>query len=320
MRIPLTAGGAYEAAILVLEDEGLTGLGEGAARAARGEPLVRVVEELRSGRPVSGPARCAWDTALLDLEARRAGLPLCELLGGRRRSGVECSALFAAGRAAEVAAGVEQWRARGFTAFELGTVNAGGALDLERVGAARWAGGPGARLRLDLGGRLDLGRAAAALPSLDRFHLELVVQPLPAAAPVEQWRALAAACGLPVAARHSLADPAAAGCLAAAGFALAVELATVGGPRGVIPLAVRGSGPVTVGSAAATSIGIAAGLHVACALEREPLACGLATRSRLGGDVAAGLGADGPRLDLPDGPGLGLELDRAALARYRLDR
>jgi L-alanine-DL-glutamate epimerase-like enolase superfamily enzyme len=36
--------------------------------------------------------------------------------------------------------------------------------------------------------------------------------------------------------------------------------------------------------------------------------------------VARGLALDGPCLRLPDAPGLGVELDEAALDAYRIDR
>jgi L-alanine-DL-glutamate epimerase-like enolase superfamily enzyme len=52
----------------------------------------------------------------------------------------------------------------------------------------------------------------------------------------------------------------------------------------------------------------------------EPLACGLATGTLLDDDLAFGADLRGPRLQAPTGPGLGVELDRRALALYRLDR
>jgi L-alanine-DL-glutamate epimerase-like enolase superfamily enzyme len=59
---------------------------------------------------------------------------------------------------------------------------------------------------------------------------------------------------------------------------------------------------------------------VACALLPEPLACGLDTGRLLDDDLAFGPVLRGPRLQAPAGPGLGVELDRRALALYRLDR
>ena len=101
---------------------------------------------------------------------------------------------------------------------------------------------------------------------------------------------------------------------------VAMKLATVGGPAAAVALAGGARGPALLGSSYETSVGLAAAVHAACALPAEPLDCGLATRGLLDADMASGLPAAGPLLRLPAGPGLGVELDRRTLARYRLDR
>lgn len=291
IRIPMTRGRSYEAVLATLSRDGLVGLGEG---------------------PTAEAARAM---AGLDLEARERGVPLAELLGGVRRRTVPCTALIEDARPDEVASSVEELRARGFGAFKLKAANAGGQVDLERLGAARWAAGLGAGLRLDLNGR----RARNALSTLNHLHLELVEQPLPAAAPAAEWMALGMDTGVTLAADESLANRELACELARQGTGLAIKLARVGGPQAALELARAATGPVTIGSSYETGIGIAAALHVACALPREPLACGLATRRLLEADLVTGL-PEGPELMLPSGPGLGVELDREAVARYRVDR
>ena len=309
----------YEAVIVTLHQDGLTGLGEAPALPARGGSLGSLVRELRAGRPVSPAARCAAETARCDLEAKRRGVPLAELLGGRRRRSVECSALVTALRPAEVVRELERWAESGFATFKLKACDAA-PLDLERLGAARWAAGRGGRLRLDFNGRLTPAEAEVRLGSLERFGIELFEQPLPTGAPVGEWRRLAERTCVTLAADESLADHRVGGELADAGMALALKLATVGGPRAALGLAARAGGPVTVGSSFETSIGVAAALQVACALGHEPMPCGLATGDLLEGDVARGLALDGFCLRLPDVPGLGVHLDQRALDAYRVDR
>lgn len=308
--IPM-ATGRHEGVVLVLHGEGVHGLGEAAALSPRGEDLSRLRSELSACQPRSAAARAAWGMAELDLRARMAGMPAAELLGGVRRRSVRCNLLVLGADASAVAGEVEVGLKTGFRTFKMKSADTGGPIDQGRLGAAWKVGGARARLRIDFNCR----SAAAALPSLERFALELAEQPLPAAAPLADWLAL----GPRVAADESLADPLQAGLLAAAGIGLAIKLATVGGPSAAVDLASRALGPTLVSSSYETSIGIAAGLHAACAFPAEPLDCGLATRSLLAGDIASGLD-DGPCLRLPDGPGLGVELDRSALARYRLDR
>jgi L-Ala-D/L-Glu epimerase len=302
VRIPMAGRPAYEALIVVESADGLVGLGEA--------PLV-------PGRDREVAIQAAEETARLDLHARQAGVPLADLLGGVRRRQVECSALLSDPRADLVAGEVERAYAAGFRCFKLKAVNGGGMLDQVRLGAARWAAGSQARLRLDFNGGLSAAEAAVRLPSLAPFQLELLEQPLPASAPVAAWSELADRVHAPLAADESLALQGAE--LKRAGIGLAIKLATVGGPRAALELARGATGPVTLGSSYETSIGLAAALHVACALEREPLACGLATIQLLDEDLAAGLLMAGPLLLLPGAPGLGVDLDRRALARYRLD-
>lgn len=303
VRIPRTDGAPpYEGLVAILEEDGLTGVGEAAVIA---------------GRRAAAEA-CAREIAGLDLAARRAGVRVVDLLGGARREAVECSALVTDRRPAAVARDVDRRMEAGFRAFKLKSADAGGELDIERLGAARRATGGSARLRVDFNGALSPGRAVAVLATLEQFGLELVEQPIPPGS-AESWLALQAATALPLAADESLGDPETACHLARAGAALALKLATVGGPRAALALAAAATGRLTVGSGMESSIGLAAGLHVACALPAAPLACGLATLDRLEGDLGSGL-ATGPELELPAGPGLGVELDRAALERYRVDR
>jgi L-alanine-DL-glutamate epimerase-like enolase superfamily enzyme len=305
--------------IVILDADGRRGLGEAPVVAGRGDSLASLLQELRAGSPVSPAARCAVETARCDLDARRRGVSLAEQLGGRRRDFVECSALVTAIRPAGVVREAERGAESGFTTFKL-KASAAASLDLERLGAARWAAGRGGRLRLDFNGRHAVAEVEARLASLQRFGIELFEQPLPAEARVGDWKRLANGTSVALAADESLADPRLGEELAGAGVALALKLATVGGPRAALELAAHACGPVTIGSSFETSIGIAAALQAACALRDEPLACGLATGRLLDGDVACGLTRDGPRLRLPDAPGLGVELDARALAAYRLDR
>lgn len=320
VRLPME-GGVHEAVIVLLEDGGLVGLGEAPVLPGRGPSLPSLLAELRNGRePVSGPARFALETARLDLEGRRRGVSMTQLLGGARRETVECTALITAARPELVAREVGRLAAGGFEAFKLKSLAGGAALDLERLGASRWGAGRGGRLRIDFGGRLAPATAVARLRSLSAFRLEFAEQPLPADTPAETWCALAGQAGLTVAADESLADPGRAGELADGGIALAIKLAVVGGAEAALRLAARSRGPVTVGSGFETSIGLAAGVHAAFALAVEPLACGLATARLLDDDLAHGLNLVGSRMMPPDGSGLGVELDRKALAAYRVDR
>jgi L-alanine-DL-glutamate epimerase-like enolase superfamily enzyme len=320
VRIPME-GGDHEAVIVIERDGDLQGLGEAPVIPERGGSLEAVVAEL-SGEspPASSAARCALETAALDLQARREGKALAELLGGCRRSQIECCALITAVSPAAVAREVERGAAGGFGSFKLKAASMGGPLDQERLGAARWAAGHEALLRLDFNGRLGAKEALTRLPSLAPFRLQLAEQPLPPDAGPGSWERLLGGCGTPLAADESLTSPELAEALAAMGVVCAIKLGTVGGPRAAVSLAGRSSGGVTIGSSFETAIGIAAALHVAAALDQDPLPCGLDTGRLLDDDLALGAGFEGRSIRVPGGAGLGVELDRRALALYRLDR
>jgi L-alanine-DL-glutamate epimerase-like enolase superfamily enzyme len=314
-------GGEHQAVIVIEREDELLGLGEAPVVPGRGSSLEALVAELRDGAPPRTPAvRCALETARLDLQARREAKPLAALLGGPRRRAVECCALVTATAPNLVAREVERKVAAGFSSFKLKAADGGGAFDQERLGAARWAAGPHASLRLDFNGTLTAGDAAARLPSLAFFRLHLVEQPLPPDAPLETWTWLLRGAGTALAADESLATPELAAALAASTVICAMKLATVGGPLAACQLAACSRGPVTIGSSFETGIGVAAALHVACALVVEPMPCGLDTRRLLDDDIVRGPLVEGSRLRLPAAPGLGVELDRRALDLYRLDR
>lgn len=328
--IPMADGRTYEAVILRLQADGLQGLGEAAAVAERSHTIEAIYTQLTDAAEqlltrsealaaCSGPAAAAVQTALWDLETRALGVPFNHRMGGAKAQSVVCNALIAAREPARVAAEVEAWSSRGFKAFKLKAANLGGPVDAERLGAARYAAGRDAQLRIDFNGGLSAAQADAVLSSLGVFHVRFVEQPLAPAAPVDEWHRLQQPGGIGLLADESLADPDLAGRLAAGGIGLAIKLATVGGPAAAADLARRSEGPRLIASSYETSIGIAAALHVACSLD-DPEPCGLATAHLLEADLAHGLRLQDDSLLLPDPPGLGVELDLAALARYRLDR
>jgi L-alanine-DL-glutamate epimerase-like enolase superfamily enzyme len=302
VEIPMLAG-SYSAVVVVLEAGGLTGVGEA--------PLL-------PGRPQNAALRSARETAELDLAARAAGVRVADLLGGARRESIRCSALVTAAKASAVAAEVGRFIAAGFAAVKLKAANGGGPIDRERLGAARWAAGHEVELRLDFNGRLSVREALAVLPGLRAFAPITFEQPLAADAPAADWAQLGDPAGL--AADESLAEPGLSAELAAAGVGLAIKLATVGGPRAATSLASAATGRAWAGSSYETWIGLAAALHAACAFEQAPPPCGLATAGLLAADLASGLPVERGFMALPRGPGLGVELDRDALRRYRAER
>jgi len=334
----VTARGRLEqremALLRLRSDEGLIGLGEAVPLSMRGgATLAQVVEELErlgeretldeatlSGEAaaLSSPARCAALTALADLRGRRAVAEHGEVAGASI-SPVRCNATLVAGEPATVAAEAERWAADGFTSFKL---KLGAGEDLAQVRAVRDAVGATACIRVDANGCWDLETAKRNLAELEPFDVELAEQPV---ATLEEAAELAASTLIPIAADESVQNRADAERAAETGACAmtGIKLSKVGGPEEAI--AIGEILPAYLSSALDGPVGIAAAAQVAETLSEAGdrpgtgLAHGLATQRLFASTVAAvQCELRGGMLHLPEGPGLGVEIDEAALQRHRL--
>jgi muconate cycloisomerase len=321
-----------EMALLRLRsDDGLIGLGEAVPLSLRGgATLAEVVTELEdlaerdevneealaSGAPaLSAPARCAALTALLDLRGRRAA---GEAAPGQASEPVPCNATLVAGAPAAVAADAEGWAAEGFSTFKL---KLGVGDDVGQVRAVREALGPEARIRVDANAAWDVETARRALREIEPFDVELAEQPV---ATLEEAAQLSAETSIPLAGDESIesrGDAIRAVKLGACKLA-GVKLSKVGGPEEAISIAEVL--PSFVSSALDGPVGIAAAAQVAQTLDHAALgvhrfAHGLATQ-RLFASTIASIECElrNGMLHPPPGPGLGVEINEAALAAHRL--
>jgi len=340
----LTAAGVLtrrEMVLLRLKDEdGVEGLGEAVPLSLRGGAnLERVVAELQglAGREelnetmlrdratgLSAPARCAALTALLDLRGRRVAEERSSFVepgatNSERADPVRCNATLVAGDPAAVVSDAERWAAEGFSTFKL---KLGTGDDAAQVRAVREALGPRAKIRVDANGAWDLETARRTLAELEPYEIELAEQPV---ASIEEAAELAGSTSIPLAADESVEGRADAERVAAAGaFAMTgIKLSKVGGPEEAMEIAEVL--PAYVTSALDGPVGIAAAAQVAQSLgdlgrgDGESLAHGLATQRLFAATIAAReCELRGDILHPPDGPGLGVEIDDAALQAHRL--
>lgn len=320
----------------VRDGDGVVGLGEAVALALRGGvSLVEVAEELegwgkhRGVDGLSAPARCAVETALMDLRGRRTGKGLGE---GVRDEAVECNATLVAGPPEAVAVEAERWARDGFTTFKLklGAESAktvpgepfSRTRDVEQVRAVREALGSSARIRVDANEAWDLETAKATLAALEPFGIELAEQPV---AGLEAMAELAACTSIPLAADEgvtTLDEAEEAAAIGACSYT-GIKLSKVGGPEEA--LAIADVLPAYVTSALDGPVGIAAAAQVALSLaetdhpERLHLAHGLATQRLFAATIAAvECEVRDGMLHLPPGPGLGIEIDEEALQAHRI--
>lgn len=324
-----------EMALLRLRsDDGLEGLGEAVPLSLRGGVgLGEVVEELArlgdldaldeaslSGAALglSAPARCAVLTALLDLRGRRAALETGE--AGGDTAPVRCNATLVAGDPAAVVSAAERWAGDGFSTFKL---KLGTGDDAAQVRAVREALGPRARIRVDVNAAWDVETAKRTLAELEPYEVELAEQPV---ATLEEAMEVSRSTSIPLAGDESIesrVDAERAAAMEACRMT-GIKLSKVGGPEAAIEIAEVL--PAYLSSALDGPVGIAAAAQVAATLsataggEGVDLAHGLATQRLFASTVAAvECELRGDMLHPPPGPGLGVEIDEAALAAHRLD-
>jgi muconate cycloisomerase len=327
----VTARGVLQRREMVLlrvrDEDGVVGLGEAVPLSLRGGmTLAQVVQELegwaeaQATESLSAPARCAVETALMDLRGRRSA---GSAPAGEPTEAVPCNATLVAGAPEEVAAQALRWAEHGFTTFKLklGAESAKTG-DIDQVSQTREAVGPEARIRIDVNEAWDLETAQRMLADLEPLGIELAEQPV---AGLEAMAELSASTSIPLAADESVAtleEAERAAALGACEFT-GIKLSKVGGPHAAFGIA--DVLPAYVTSALDGPVGIAAGAQVALSLaetdhpERLHLAHGLATQ-RLFASTIASVECelrDG-MLHLPPGPGLGVEIDEDSLQAHRL--
>ncbi|HUP29862.1 MAG TPA: mandelate racemase/muconate lactonizing enzyme family protein [Usitatibacter sp.] len=270
---------------------------------------------LQAGEP--GPiAQCiaGIDIALWDLAARRAAQPLWQLLGGNDPGiGVYASGLNP--DAPEKLAA--QRRAEGHIAFKL-KVGFGRERDLANLRALRSELGDAAGLMVDANQAWRPDEALAMLPALAPFRLGWLEEPLRADAPLDEWKRLAAAGGVPLAAGENIAGEAAFDAAIASG-ALAVvqpDMAKWGGFSGCLPVArrIRAAGLRFCPHYLGGGVGLLASAHLLAAaggdgmleIDANPNPLRTAASGALGRIVAG-------RARLDAAPGLGIDPDLEAL-------
>lgn len=298
----------------VVDDLLLPVVADRPVRAAMGR--FREAAERLPGHP---GAKAAVEGALLDLRAKQLGVPVADLLGTQRRTEVPLAFAIGARPAEDVVAEVVDAHERGFRTFK---VKADGDLqdDVERVRAVvdaldERASPAAVDVRVDANTGWE--RSERALQVIervdDRGFVEYYEQPVAADA-VTDLRSLRRHAGVPVFADepvHDTGDVAALLAPPPAVSGVCVKLAKTGSLRELVvmgELAAEANRPVTLVSAFESSLGMAANLHVAAVLPR------LTSAAELGADLIA----EDPVVDsirtrpsvaVPDGPGLGVDLD-----------
>lgn len=267
------------------------------------------------------------DLALWDVAGKALGLPACKLLGGlyRDRVKVYASGLPGMKRAGEAAAEERlQNEARalvrqGFKAIKL-AIGFGIAADVDTVRVVRDAVGPDVELFCDAAGNYDVAQAGRLGRELERLAVGWLEAPLPPEY-VDGHAQLAQALDLPIATdllstRYQVRDFLVRGAL----DIVQPDVCRAGGLsecRRIAQLAdVFGAGfapHVSIGSA----IQFAASAHIAAATPNFVIMEYWIGENPIGNPVLdTPLRLEDGMLVVPSGPGMGLEINEAALLRH----
>ena len=117
------------------------------------------------------------DMALNDLCGKAAGQPLYNLFGGLRRAAVDYFCYLAYGPPEDVATQAKAGLAAGYSVFYL-KVGLDFAAECDMVAALRGAIGPGGRIRIDANGSWTVNESIRYLAEFDRHHIDFVEQPV----------------------------------------------------------------------------------------------------------------------------------------------
>jgi O-succinylbenzoate synthase len=259
-------------------------------------------------------AACALDTALLDLEARAAGVAIARLFANDPSGVLAVSRLLSGDDDGAVARAAEEASRAGFAAVKL-KVGASPADDARRVAAARNGAGRNVALRLDANRAWSLDDAERFLDLVAPHEPAFVEEPLRDPSPAS-FAALRKTSGARIALDESVADLAALEAHAAARGAdvLVLKAAAWGGITAAVAAGRRarrlGFDVVTTDSIE-SSVGAAAALQLAAAVSPTPAPVGLGGRAFLDWDVVSDRERlpGGPSVRLP-GPGLGVRFER----------
>lgn len=152
----------------------------------RVDDLAAIVEQIDATLAFNPSVKAGIDMALHDLFARRLGVPVHALLGGRLRDRIEQSRILSIKSPAGMAAQAAELAAQGYRQLKL-KLSGDTPLDVARVAAVRDAAGAGVALTLDPNQSYDAKQMMAAFARMERHDIALIEQPVPAA----DWAGLA---------------------------------------------------------------------------------------------------------------------------------
>ncbi len=290
-----------------------------------GRPAV-LMDRLRREIVENRFAKNAVETALLDMQGKRLGVPVSDLLGGRLRDRLPVLWTLASGDTEKDIAEAEAMLASGrHTAFKLKIGKRAVRDDVAHVAAIKRALGDRASVRVDVNQAWSESAAKRALPMLAEAGVDLVEQPIRADA-VSGMARLTAMGGVAVMADEALQGPESGYALARARAAdvFALKIAQAGGlfaARQLAGIAHAAGVALYGGTMLEGGVGTIASAQLFVTLPALEFGTELFGPLLLTEELLAEpLTYEGGELLVPSGPGLGLALNEDAVDALRRDR
>jgi len=269
------------------------------------------------------PLRCALEIASWDLVGRIARQPLCHLFGGGYRQHVPLAVRLLGDSADQIVPLARELAEQG---FHWQIVNSSGQWerDLEMVAAVRENVGEHVELSFDAGPGYEIDVARELCTELESESVRFVLDPL-AGGGLDQVASLRRQTSVPLAVRRSIHRPA--DMLAVLRYAAAdrvvIDQELVGG---LVPArkcgAIAQAGEIHAALTGGNSVGISVAAMLQLASATPAFSnCSEVGYHRLQDDVLVEpLGIADGMIAVPQGPGIGVEVDRAKVEQYQVTR
>lgn len=337
--------GTTRLVIEILTEDGVVGLGETICLLEFVEPvLVKTLVPLLVGESVFDIERltkkaegagyyhhkralvaalAGVEMAMWDAVAKYAGLPLYQLWGGAFRRFVPAVAYLQSSNPELLAAEAIQLTKAGFGTIKL-KIGMGTESDVEIVRVVRDAVGPKIKLRADVNGAWSIGTAKTQLRKLEQFELEYVEQPLPLE-DLDGHAYLRRLSTVPIAldeSAYTLQDVYAIVRREAADVILldAHEAGGLQATRKAAAVAESAGIPVTIHSGSELGISQSANIQLAMNLPNCSIAIDSMYHNQVGEIIRRPHEYHEGGFYAPEGPGLGVEIDEAAMEEFKTDR
>ncbi|MDB5642258.1 MAG: hypothetical protein JWN07_1575 [Hyphomicrobiales bacterium] len=254
-------------------------------------------------------AKAAIDCALHELLAKRLGVPLCQLFGGKMRDSLPILRILAIKTPDEMASQARKLVDQGYRYLKI-KVHGEVDLDVARVRAIRKMVGDDVHLTIDANQSYTTKNAIIAISRMADYNIDLVEQPVPA----DDFEGLALVTRtVPV----KVEADEAAGSLSEiyqlvtkrAVDAVSLKIPKLGGLRNTIAaarLCEQAGVAYRMGAAVGSRLLSAHALHLACALPGVNYACELGEFARLLDDPFSGIEIENGELRLTQGAGSGV--------------